>query len=68
MNKVDLICPEELELMHQDPHMVPIAANEKWCLDALIEYCSYEQFCLFSNFSIWCDYLANDTSLNSIGN
>ncbi|CAD7946829.1 unnamed protein product [Amoebophrya sp. A120] len=37
MNKVDLISQEELQLMHEDPNMVPICASEQWCLDMLIE-------------------------------
>ena len=37
MNKVDLLSTKELEIMHRDPNMVPICADQKWCLDALIE-------------------------------
>lgn len=37
MNKVDTISPQELDLLHEDPNSVPIAANEKWCLEYLVE-------------------------------
>lgn len=37
MNKVDLIAQEELDLMHEDPNMVPISTSETWCMTALIE-------------------------------
>ncbi len=33
MNKVDLISKEELELMHEDPTMVPVSTSEQWCMD-----------------------------------
>ena len=37
MNKVDLICEKELDIMHEDANMVPVCAAEQWCLDMLIE-------------------------------
>jgi len=37
MNKVDTISVPELELLHDDPNCVPISANEKWCLEYLVE-------------------------------
>eukprot|EP00388_Colpodella_angusta_P019910 GDKJ01049737.1.p1 GENE.GDKJ01049737.1~~GDKJ01049737.1.p1 ORF type:complete len:366 (+),score=97.12 GDKJ01049737.1:61-1158(+) len=37
MNKIDQITIEELELISQIPHYVPISAHHEWNLDGLIE-------------------------------
>ncbi len=44
LNKIDSISMEELELLDQVPHYVPISAKDEWNLDELLEtiweYCS----------------------------
>lgn len=37
MNKIDSISMEELDIIDQTPHCVPISAKDKWNLDELLE-------------------------------
>ena len=57
MNKVDLVSREELDLMHQDPNMVPISAHEQWCLDMLIEYFFLDIEFSLIYYNCYCMYL-----------
>jgi small GTP-binding protein len=37
LNKIDSISMQELEIIHQTPHCVPISAKDRWNLDDLLE-------------------------------
>ena len=37
LNKIDAITIEELDLLDQIPHYVPVSAHLEWNLDALLE-------------------------------
>ena len=39
LNKIDDISMEELEILDQIPHYVPVSAHLEWNLDDLVERC-----------------------------